>query len=97
MFKATIKPNTLGDGDTRSLTFDNGKITGDEESKKELLQYLYSVEKLNFPVGAIGYTPTTTPYWKDEIACYVALEEVFEVVELEGKYPKLKFDEGVVY
>ena len=96
MFKATIKP-LLGDGASRSLTFDNGKITGDEECKNELLRYLYDAETLGFPVGAMNYTPKTKPYWKDEIACYIALEEVFEIETLEGKYPKLKFDEGVVY
>ena len=96
MFKVVIKPK-LGDGATRSLTFDNGKITGDTEAKEELLSYLYGVETLGFPVGVMGYVPTVKPYWKDELACYIAAEEVFEIESLEGKYPKLKFDEGVVY
>ena len=96
MFKANLKP-ALGGGNPRSLTFDKGKITGDAEAKEDLLAYLYDAEMRGFPVGAMNYTPTTKPYWKDEIACYIALEEVFEIESLEGKYPKLKFDEGVVY
>ena len=96
MFKVVLKPK-LGDGATRSLTFDNGKITGDEEAKEKLLSYLYGMETLGFPVGAMGYVPTVKPYWKDEIACYIAAEEVFEIESLEGNYPKLKFNDGVVY
>ncbi|MCS0827393.1 hypothetical protein NX029_26115 [Cytobacillus firmus] len=96
MFKARGSLKILGDKKIREITYDKGKITGDDMFVFELRFMLDRMEKYGDAVGPSQYFPKGK-YEADATAVMLTIRMICDNLQLQGDIPTLKAEEGVDY